>query len=161
MTSANCAILATAIHTCPNLKTLDISNNVIGAGGCVSLFAALCNLQVFESLHVTNCKLGLEDAKSLNHLLRTASILYKISIGDNVPFSNGSYTCWLSQDFAATVLPVILNGSKVTHLTIATGTCLPLSALLKSFSYLSNMKPIHVNCLNIKMLAHSCIGILA
>ena len=87
MTSANCAILATAIHTCPNLKTLDISNSVIGAGGGVSLFAALCNLQVLESLHVTNCKLGLEDAKSLNHLLRTASILYKISIGDNVPFN--------------------------------------------------------------------------
>ena len=68
LTSANCEKLVASIHTYPNLKVLDISDNVlICSGGCVSLFAVLCNLQKLEKLCVTNCNLGLEDANCLNH----------------------------------------------------------------------------------------------
>ena len=114
----NCKLLAVSLHSYPNLKTLDIINNLISSDGYVSLFAALCNLQKLENLYVTGCNLGLEDANGLKSLIKTALSLHELSVGDHVHFSDNPLKCWLLLDFVSTILPVIVNTSKITHLTV-------------------------------------------
>ena len=155
LSPASCVALAETIYTYPNLKSLDISSNKIGSGGCVPLFSALSNLQKLESLNIVNNELGIEDAESFNHLIKTVSTICKLSVGDHLHFTD-LRDFWLSCDFVAKVLPIILKASNVTCLTIATGECLLSVLHLKLFCCLSKNKSIKYLCIDQRI--HPCHG---
>ena len=103
-----CDLLAKAVPSMSELRTLSLSDNLIGSGGAVEVIRALCGSGV-EYLNLDNTGIGEPDCEALCELLKSSHSFQYLYIPQNN----------LSSESVASIITGLSHNSSLTDLNIA------------------------------------------
>ena len=103
-----CDLLAKAVPSMSELRTLLLSDNLIGSGGALEVIRVLCGSGV-EYLNLDNTGIGEPDCEALCELLKSSHSLHDLDIRQNN----------LSSESVASIITGLSHNSSLTHLNIS------------------------------------------